>query len=109
MKSSSPLVRASLELILWRLLSCFAFAEPAGSGVVEGRVADANSGNYLRNARVIVEGTKIETLTNDNGEYRLTGAPAGGIVVRASFAGIGQQTAHVTVVAGQTVRQDFNL
>ena len=84
-------------------------AQTAGTGVVEGRVAHATAGTYLRNVRVLVEGTSLEAVTNEGGEYRLAGVPAGELAVRAALAGLGQQTARVRVEAGASVRRDFEL
>ena len=82
---------------------------PGGAATVEGRVLNASTGIYLNNARVVVEGTALETFTNENGEYRLGGVAAGEARVRASFAGLETQTAAVRAGAGETVRRDFEL
>lgn len=83
-------------------------AQPAGAGV-EGRVQNSASGTYLNNARVVVEGTTLETLTNFEGYFRLSGLAAGPIQLRVSYAGMETQTASVALSAGGTVRRDFDL
>jgi TonB-dependent receptor len=57
-------------------------------GVIAGRVKSATSGVYLRNARVAVEGTAIETLTNESGEFLIPSLPAGSYRLRASYTGM---------------------
>jgi TonB-dependent receptor len=86
-----------------------ALGQPAGSGTIEGRVLNVTTGAYLENAQVSVEGTTIATSTNNYGEYRLTGVPAGTVTVRVFFTGLGAQTNAVTVIGGQTATQDFKL
>ena len=84
-------------------------AQSASTGVVEGRVANSAAGIYLNNVRVVVDGTVLEVFTNESGEYRLSGVPAGEVLVRASVAGLGQQSERVRVAAGATSRRDFDL
>lgn len=84
-------------------------AQAAGTGTIEGRVLNATSGNYLNNVRVVVKDTLIEAATNQNGEYRISGVPAGNVAITAAFTGLTPQTRTVTVPAGQTVRLDFDL
>jgi TonB-dependent receptor len=79
------------------------------SGVLAGRVLNANSGNYLNHARVTVEGTALETFTDENGEYRLGNLPAGEMRISASFTGLAAQSTVVTIGPGGVVRKDFDL
>ena len=85
------------------------WAQTAASGVVEGRVQNAASGNYLNNARIRVEGTTIETFTNRFGEYRITGVNPGAVTLEVFFTGLAAQRIAVTVPPGGTVQQDVSL
>lgn len=112
MPSVPPLVR--LVSVLFALAAGLLFpasaaAQAVATGMIEGRVIHAAAGNNLKQVRVVVDGTALETFTNDAGEYRLTGVPAGEVTVRASVAGLGQQSARVRVAAGQLTRQEFDL
>jgi TonB-dependent receptor len=78
-------------------------------GVVTGRVLNANSGNYLNHARVVVEGTTLETFTGENGDYRLGNVPAGSVRIVASFTGLEARSALVTISPGSVVQKDFDL
>lgn len=80
-----------------------------GTGSIEGRVLNVGNSRYLVNARVTVEGTNLETFTDEFGGYRLTNVPAGEIRVRASYTGLDIATATVTVVAGQAVAHNIDL
>ena len=80
-----------------------------GAGVVEGSVIGTSNGAFLNNARVTVEGTRFETLTDANGQYRFVGLPAGPIQLRVSYAGMETKTARIVVANATTARQDFEL
>jgi iron complex outermembrane recepter protein len=79
------------------------------TGAITGRVFDQGSGNYVLNARVTVEGTNIETFTDDAGYFRLDRVPAGEVQVRVFYTGLGAQARAIAVAAGQTAQQDFAL
>src|SRR5215207_9557888 len=84
-------------------------AQTPATGIVEGRVLNLTSGAYLNNARVTVHGTKLETFTNETGDYRLTNVPPGEVQLVALFTGLQPQTATVTVTTAQVAKHDFNL
>ena len=81
----------------------------SGAGTLEGRVLNLTSKSYLTNARITVDGTTLEAFTDESGEFRLAGVPAGEVSVRVFFTGLAPQTVRVAVAAGQTVRRDFEL
>jgi iron complex outermembrane receptor protein len=84
-------------------------AEVATPGSLEGRVFNTGTGEYLENARVTVEGTALEALTDSTGQYRLAGVGAGVAHVKVFYTGMSAGAATVSIAAGQTARQDFNL
>jgi iron complex outermembrane receptor protein len=84
-------------------------AQTPSTGTIEGRVLNAGTGEYLELARITVEGTSLETFTDSSGLYRLTNVPAGTARVKAFRTGAAEQTQPVSVTAGQTAQQDFNL
>jgi iron complex outermembrane receptor protein len=79
------------------------------TGGVTGRVLDAATNRYLNNARVTVQGTTASVFTDEYGQYRLTGVPAGPQQLLVFYSGLGEQTVPVTVVANQTVTQNVNI
>jgi TonB-dependent receptor len=79
------------------------------TGTIEGSVVGMGNGAFLNNARVIIEGTRIEVLTDANGLYRFTNVPAGPVQLRVTYAGMETKTARVNVAAATTARQDFEL
>ena len=84
-------------------------AQAPSTGTVEGRVLNATSGDYLHNVRVVVKDTLLETVTNENGEYRIAGIPAGPASLTVAYTGLNPQLKQVGVPAGGTARLDFEL
>ena len=107
----NPALRITFLLVLCVLLGCgFARAAGATESAVTGRVKSAASNAYLRNARVAVEGTAIETLTNEAGEFVLPPLPAGAQRLRVSYTGMTPEIVDVGKVAAgplEIVLQSF--
>lgn len=80
-----------------------------GSGGVRGRVLNTATGEYVRNAEIRVEGTPIVTYSEDGGNFRLNGVPAGDVTVVVKYTGLQESRAATTVVAGEVVTLDFEL
>lgn len=102
----------SCRLVLTLLVGCLIasgslIAQSAATGAIEGRVFDTGRGEYLENARVSIEGTNTETLTDGIGQFRLSRVAAGTVRVRVFFTGLPTQTESVVVTAGQTSAHDF--
>lgn len=89
--------------------TCLAQAQAPSAGVIEGRVQNAISGDYLRNARVSLKGTDVVALTDEGGNFRLANVPAGEVVLRVRLAGFPDADIPVTVTAGRTSQQDVPL
>jgi TonB-dependent receptor len=100
-----------LSLVTMSMLVCRSplRAQGTATGTIEGRVVNPNSGSYLENAQLTIEGTSLATISDDAGFYRFTNVPAGTVTIRAFFTGLDAQTQVVTVAAGQTVHKDLAL
>ena len=109
MKPCLPLLRLTRLLLLTTgfLLAGHAAAQTTATGSIEGRVFDSSRGEYLEKALVSIEGTRLETLTDATGQYRLVNVPAGPARLKVFFTGRPAQTAVVAVAAGQIAQQDF--
>lgn len=59
------------------LLSCSLPVFAQSTGVVEGRIVNQASGDALGRAQVRIQGTNLEELTNEAGEYRFPQCPRG--------------------------------
>ncbi len=104
------LARACLACLGFALFAVATHAQqPPGTGTIEGRVLNAATGRYIANARVTVEGSTQEAITNEFGVYRISGVPAGTARVRASYSGLDAKVADVTVTAGQVSAANFDL
>ena len=79
------------------------------TGVIEGRVYNATTGVYVNNARVAVEGQRLETSTDEHGYFILSRVPAGNANLRVAYTGFPAQTQAVTVAAGQRVEANITL
>ncbi|QOI96357.1 MAG: SusC/RagA family TonB-linked outer membrane protein [Flammeovirgaceae bacterium] len=62
---------------------------------ITGKVTSAEDGTALPGVNVVLKGTSVGTVTDSEGNYRLTGVPSSGAVLVFSF--IGLQTQEVAV------------
>ncbi|ATC63704.1 hypothetical protein CMV30_06910 [Nibricoccus aquaticus] len=83
-------------------------AQENATGTITGRVFNVNSGTYLTNARVTVEGTSIQAFTDDSGTYFLRNVPAGENKIVISYTGQDNIVKSVKVDQGGTARIDAN-
>jgi len=104
MRKALLLLRSASLLFILVLAAQFTFAQTA---TVKGVVKDAN-GNPLGGASVTVEGQKVGTTTDENGNYTLKVTP-GAITLVISFVGQSPKQYHLNVTAGETVTQNADL
>ena len=76
-------------------------------GTVQGTVTDA-SGQTIPGANIFLVGTNIGTATKADGTYSFT-AEEGDYQLRARVIGYKTETVDITITAGGTVTQDFQL
>lgn len=87
----------------------FIFGDAMGqSGRIEGRVTD-QGGSPLPFVNILLEGTYLGAATTNDGRYFIVNVPAGTYTLKTSFVSYRQESAEVTVVAGETVTQNFTL
>ena len=84
-------------------------AQSTGTGTITGRVYNPATKEYVRDAEVRIEGTRLLTATGDGGYYTFANVPAGPAAVSVSYTGYAQSTQPVTVTAGQTATRDLEL
>lgn len=80
----------------------------AQSGTLQGSVTDS-TGAPLGQATVTVDRASARAVTNDRGEYTIINVAAGTHTLRVRRLGYDAAPATVTVVAGQTTRQNFTM
>lgn len=77
------------------------------TGVVSGTVVNKSTGAALGGALVSIDGTNLETVTDDRGQYYFPAVPRGQQTVRVEYLGEQVKTAIVSVSAGS--RQQANV
>lgn len=78
-------------------------------GSIEGRIVNDLNNRALENARVVVEGSLLETYSDAIGRYRFTNVPAGQVRVAVHYTGFQSVSQAVNVTAGQSIQQDYRL
>ena len=79
-------------------------------GVITGRVIDARTGEPLPYANVVVVGTAMGGMTNNDGTYTITGIPSGSYDVKAMTMGYtAGERSRVMVGAGHDAVANFAL
>lgn len=80
-----------------------------GVGSIEGRVYNLDSGDYLNNARVVLEGSVLETRTNNFGEFRFDQVPVGTTAVRVTVSGYAPQSQAIAITADRPATLSIGL
>lgn len=109
MKISAPIWPLALAALLCASFVSPVLAQSPSAGAIEGRVRNATNGVALNNARVTIEGTALEALTDADGRFRLAAVPAGAAHLRVTYTGLEAQTATVAVAPGSVASRDFEL
>jgi len=81
----------------------------AQTGTVTGRVTDQATGQQLSTAQVSITGTSIGGLSQQDGRFLILNVPAGSYTIMVQRIGYRPVTAEITVVAGETVAQNFTM
>lgn len=84
-------------------------AQATAGGTVTGVVTDATTGQPIQQARVLVAGTKIGTLTGENGRYTLRVPNSGTVTLEYNRIGFEAVKLQVTIRSGASVTQDVKL
>lgn len=108
-----PSLSASRVFVVFMALVCLcsggSLLQAQGAGSVEGRVINLANGEALGNARLRIEGTTLEVLTDASGQYRFPSVPAGAVAVTVSYSGFETTTQRTQVTPGQVVSLDYSL
>src|SRR3954466_12401723 len=95
----------AVSLALASVLPAFAQA----TGTITGHVYNTVNKEYVRDAEIRVEGTEISAVSEGGGYYTLSRVPAGEATVTVNYTGLPPVTAKVTVNAGETTSQEFEI
>lgn len=97
-----------IKTLLFLFISVLISANSFGQGAVRGVVKAAEDGSTLPAAAVIIKGTTIGTVTDLEGEYRMSLKP-GEYILQASYIGYKTMDKEVTIVDGQDLQMEFLL
>ena len=81
----------------------------AQQGIITGQVTDAETGEPLAGAQMVLVGTNRGGLADQQGRYRIENVPPGQIRIRANLIGYAAETETLTLTAGETAVADFAL
>lgn len=81
------LLRLTLFVLISGVLICGGALHAGTTGKIAGRVTDAESGEGLPSANVVVEGTTLGAATDMDGNYVILNVPPGVYTVTFSFVG----------------------
>lgn len=100
------------SLIVFLILANLPLSErlcaQTGSGAITGTVVDSSGGSLI-GAKVVVQPTGREVATDNQGQFRISGLPAGQYTVTATYVGFKPLTNTVRVAEGQTATADATL
>ncbi|WP_343519997.1 TonB-dependent receptor [Sphingomonas sp.] len=112
--AGTPLQIASDDGQIVTLRSTRASASPQsgraiGQGTLAGRVLNTATGEYVRNAEIRVEGTTMVVYSDEGGNFRLAGLPAGQVTLVVRYAGLQEVRTTATVAAGEVATLNIDL
>ena len=102
-----PFLLAGAILCAAASLSPLSAQQPTGT--ITGQVIDSATRQPIAGVNVVVEGTRLGTVTRDDGTFTIGGVPAGTHTVRARRIGYGSVPIIVNVSDGSTVSVAFAL
>ncbi len=91
------------------LVSFFPLLVFGESGTITGTITDAETGDPLPGANVLVVGTLLGGAAGTDGEYTITGVPAGENRLEARFVGYRTIRQTVTVAADERLEVNFEM
>ncbi len=101
------LICVALLLVLPLVVTDHASAQ--GTATIEGTVKDAQTGDPLPGANILLVGTGLGASTDINGKYTIRSVPMGTYSLRISYVGYKNITTNITVQQAGTVRHDYKM
>ena len=81
----------------------------SAQGTLEGTVSQAGTGSAVAGAQVSIAGLNLSGTTRPNGQYEITGIPAGTHTIQVLLIGYRTEQREVTITDGQMTRLDVAL
>lgn len=82
-------------------------SQPVGN--LSGTVLDQATRSPLNGAKILVEGTPLETVTHRGGSFFLSGIPAGSMTLRVSYLGLSTSSVSVDIAPNETATVEVTL
>jgi TonB-dependent receptor len=95
--------------ILAFFVTIFGIPLSAAGTNVEGYVKDAETGEALYGANVVLAGTSMGAATDMDGRYVILNVPAGSYTIHVTYIGYVEQNIAIKVIEGAGVKHDFKL
>jgi TonB-dependent receptor len=99
----------SITLLLVGALAAISSATAQQNGSIIGVVKDAQTGDALPGANVILAGTSLGASTDVQGKYTIRNIPAGTYTLRAAYVGYKTRTMSVVIEKGATLQRDLTM
>lgn len=80
-----------------------------GQGVIKGFVIDSLTMDKLKGVEIILTGTNFNTVSNTDGEFRITGIPAGDYIMKTSYLSYEGKKYLVNIESGKTQTLNIEL
>ena len=101
---------AAFAMISLMTLCTVVMVEAGTTGIISGTVKDAETGTVLSGANIIVNGTKLSTVTDAAGRFIIINVPPGEYEINAELIGYAVETlGTVQVTMDTTAVADFDL
>lgn len=94
-----------VTLFITLLLPAYLYSQ----GTVTGVIKDASAGSTLPGAAITIQGTNYGTISNNFGQYTLTGVPEGKITLVYSYISYVDEFVEVEIKAGETKEINIEL
>ena len=79
------------------------------TGTIQGVVIDASTSSPIAGAQVVIQGTRIGMITNQQGRFVLANVPPGQLTLRVELIGYTTVNRPITIVAGQATTANISL
>src|SRR4030042_85301 len=97
-----------LLIIFTGFISCFSISAQQKT-TITGKITDASSKDYLPGAAIILQDTKLATITDPEGVYSLYGVAPGTYTLSVSYIGYEEYTPSVTIREGEDLRHNIKM
>jgi TonB-dependent receptor len=95
--------------MLFLLVTILSKPVSAAGTSVEGYVKDAETGEALFGANVMLVGTSMGAATDMEGKYVIPNVPAGNYKIRVTYIGYVEQTVDIKITEAANIKRDFNM